>query len=142
MNAGRLEEDEEMKNVQIVGATSSPEKQASAKKKLDDTLKTIREEENEDTLKVVLEAGKKEGDVVDRDDCSFSDSDEDISKAEEPVENVFAKKDFTFMGDEGVMKNDILSKFTNVEQIREYLEDRLGEETMIMAYPLLQEFVS
>lgn len=51
-----------------------------------------------------------------------------------------ADKNFTFMGEEGAMKNDILSKFNNVEQIREYLEDKLGEETMIKAYPVLQDF--
>ncbi len=52
------------------------------------------------------------------------------------------KPDFTFMdnGDGSVF--DQASKFTSVEQYREYLEKELGEEKLMKAYPLLKEFVS
>lgn len=35
-----------------------------------------------------------------------------------------------------------ISKFTSVEQYREFLEKELGEERLMKAYPLLKEFVS
>jgi len=35
-----------------------------------------------------------------------------------------------------------ISKFTSVEQYREFLEKELGEDRLMKAYPLLKEFVS
>jgi hypothetical protein len=35
-----------------------------------------------------------------------------------------------------------ISKFTSVEQYREFLEKELGEDRLMRAYPLLKEFVS
>jgi hypothetical protein len=35
-----------------------------------------------------------------------------------------------------------ISKFTSVEQYREFLEKEIGEEKLMQAYPLLKEFVS
>jgi len=126
-NSGRIENDRELDEIDIAGP-SSPQKQENAKKTFNDTLKTIREEEIEETMKA-----KANEPVVDRDD--FEDSGEEEEKEIRP-----ADKNFTFMGEEGAMKNDILSKFNNVEQIREYLENKLGEDTMIRAYPILQDF--
>ena len=37
---------------------------------------------------------------------------------------------------------DEISKFTSVEQYREFLEKELGEDRLMKAYPLLKEFVS
>jgi len=95
-----------------VGA-SSPEKQEAAKKSFNNTLKTIIEEEIEETMRA-----KKAEPVIDRDD--FEDE-------EEEKKTNFADKNFTFMGEEGVMQNEVLSKFNNVEELREYLENKLGE---------------
>ena len=54
------------------------------------------------------------------------------------------RHDFTFMGgnDETNAAFDQISKFTSVEQYREFLEKELGEERLMRAYPKLKEFVS
>ncbi len=50
---------------------------------------------------------------------------------------------FPFMGNEDANAAfDEISKFTSVEQYREFLEKELGEERLMKAYPLLKEFVS
>lgn len=51
------------------------------------------------------------------------------------------KADFTFMDNDGSVF-DQASKFTSVEQYREYLEKELGEDKLMKAYPILKEFVS
>lgn len=61
-NAGRIEDDKELAEIDVAGP-SSPEKQASAKKNFHETLKTITEEEIEETMKA-----KAAEPVVDRDD--------------------------------------------------------------------------
>lgn len=51
------------------------------------------------------------------------------------------RPDFTFMG--GAQDNQVfdqLSKFTSVEEYRDFLERELGEEKLMKAYPLLKEF--
>lgn len=49
---------------------------------------------------------------------------------------------FTFMGNEGSAALQEISKYTSVEQYRDFLEKELGEEKLMRAYPLLKEFVS
>lgn len=54
------------------------------------------------------------------------------------------RPDFTFMGNDPNNNAvfDQISKFTSVEQYREFLEKELGEEIVMKAYPILKEFVS
>jgi hypothetical protein len=51
---------------------------------------------------------------------------------------------FTFANGNG--NDDLLgqeiSKFTSVEHLRDYLENELGEDKIIKAYPILREFVN
>ena len=44
--------------------------------------------------------------------------------------------------DEASAAFDEISRFTSVEQTREFLEKELGEERLMKAYPKLKEFVS
>ena len=54
-----------------------------------------------------------------------------------------SRPEFTFMGaEEGNALIEQISKFTSVEQYRDFLEKELGEEKLMLAYPLLKEFVS
>ena len=51
---------------------------------------------------------------------------------------------FTFMGGDQQSEAafDALSKFTSVEQYRVFLENELGEDKLMRAYPLLKDFVT
>ena len=76
------------------------------------------------------------------------DREDDIMDEEEPStdanSNNGVRHDFTFMGgnDEANAAFEQISKFTSVEQYREFLEKELGEDRLMKAYPLLKEFVS
>jgi hypothetical protein len=52
-------------------------------------------------------------------------------------------QDFTFAkgNSEDIALEQEISKFTSVEQLREYLEMQLGEEKIMKAYPILKDFV-
>lgn len=68
----------------------------------------------------------------------FEDSSTDVSAAGG------IRPDFTFMGgannNEDKAYMDQLSKFTSVEQYRDFLEKELGEDKLMAAYPLLRDF--
>lgn len=121
----------------------------------DHTLQTIQEEisEAENTFnnskpKKTLPSNAQDapssqdsaaGDSDDRDDDlldSAGESSTDVSSS-----NVI-RQDFTFMGNDNESKAafDQISKFTSVEQYRDFLEKELGEEKLMKAYPLLKEF--
>jgi len=52
------------------------------------------------------------------------------------------RNEFTFMGNEDNSIFEEISKFTSVEQYREFLEKEIGEDKLMRAYPKLKEFVS
>ena len=70
------------------------------------------------------EFDKVVNEVADRDDPD--DFDEELGK------------DFTFV--DGEIAPDLASKMQSIEHIREYLEQELGEETLMQAYPVLRDF--
>ena len=65
------------------------------------------------------------------------DSSTDVSSNNQVVRN-----DFTFMNNEDNSIFEQISKFTSVEQYREFLEKEIGEDKLMKAYPKLKEFVS
>lgn len=38
------------------------------------------------------------------------------------------------------MPTDLVSKMTDIESVRDYLENELGEETLMRVYPILRDF--
>jgi hypothetical protein len=66
-----------------------------------------------------------------------SSTDVSASGSSQPIRN-----DFTFMGNEDNAIFEEISKFTSVEQYREFLEKEIGEDKLMKAYPKLKEFVS
>lgn len=56
--------------------------------------------------------------------------------------DINARPDFTFMGNDpdNARAFEQISKFTSVEQYRDFLEKELGEEKLMKAYPILKEF--
>ena len=53
-------------------------------------------------------------------------------------------QNFTFVKNDpnNVAVLEQISKFSSVEEYRDFLEKELGEEKLMKAYPLLKEFVS
>jgi hypothetical protein len=78
------------------------------------------------------ESEDREDDMVGEDELST-----DISSNNQVVRN-----EFTFMGNEDNSRFEEISKFTSVEQYREFLEKEIGEDKLMRAYPKLKEFVS
>ena len=76
----------------------------------------------------------------DRDDEMIGEDDQstDASVNNQPAPN---RNDFTFMGNEDTSVFEQISKFTSVEQYREFLEKELGDDKLMSAYPILKEFV-
>jgi hypothetical protein len=75
----------------------------------------------------------------DRDDMV---GDDDLSTDMSSNNPQVVRNDFTFMGNEDNSIFEQISKFTSVEQYREFLEKEIGEEKLMKAYPKLKEFVS
>ena len=76
----------------------------------------------------------------DRDDDM--NGEDDLSTTDMSSNNQVVRNDFTFMGNEDNSIFEQISKFTSVEQYREFLEKEIGEEKLMKAYPKLKEFVS
>ena len=106
--------------------------------KFNNTLETVREEENEDTLAQAHvkpknyapgenELPKEEDDRDDLDDEEEESTDSSNSKF----------KDVTFAGQDTPVD---FSKFESIESLRSFLEDELGEESLMKAYPILKDF--
>jgi isochorismate synthase EntC len=90
-------------------------------------------------------AASKSDEEDDRDDNIMDEEEEEPSTDTASSSHDRVKHDFTFMGgnnDETSAAFDQISKFTSVEQYREFLEKELGEERLMKAYPKLKEFVS
>ena len=68
--------------------------------------------------------------------------DEDQSTEMSSNEQQAARNNFTFMGGEEESIFEQISKFTSVEQYREFLEKEIGEEKLMKAYPKIKDFVS
>jgi hypothetical protein len=66
------------------------------------------------------------------------DQSTDASVNNQPAPN---RNDFTFMGNEDTSVFEQISKFTSVEQYREFLEKELGDDKLMSAYPILKDFV-
>jgi hypothetical protein len=66
----------------------------------------------------------------------FEDSSANVPQVSE------VRNDFTFMANDpnSAYVFDQISRFTSVEQYRDFLEKELGEERLMQAYPLLKEF--
>ena len=76
----------------------------------------------------------------DRDDDM--NGEDDLSTTDMSSNNQVVRNDFTFMGNEDNSIFEQISKFTSVEQYREFLEKEIGEDKLMKAYPKLKEFVS
>ena len=76
----------------------------------------------------------------DRDDDM--NGEDDLSTTDMSSNNQIVRNDFTFMGNEDNSIFEQISKFTSVEQYREFLEKEIGEDKLMKAYPKLKEFVS
>ena len=75
----------------------------------------------------------------------MSDSDDDLEDQEESkeVKHDFSKRmDFTFMGSEEEQRKqkEIAKKIKSIQDIRKFLEEKLGQETLYKAYPVLRDF--
>ena len=81
---------------------------------------------------------------VQRDDLSDSDDDLEDDEEESKVQRKdFSKRmDFTFMGskEEQVKQKEIAKKIKSIQDIRKFLEDSLGQDTLYKAYPILRDF--
>ena len=79
----------------------------------------------------------------DRDDMNEESSTEVSSLNSDQGIDQNTRNNFTFMGNdpETNVLFEQISKFTSVEQYREFLEKELGEEKLLKAYPILKQFV-
>ena len=135
-----------------------PKVPAAAKNRIsfDETLQTIAEAQSDaentfaNTKKRATTPGNGQDapiqtqpseDSDDREDMVGDDSTEASSNNQQQEES---KNNFTFMNNdpENASVLEQISKFTSVEQYREFLEKELGEEKLMKAYPMLKEFVS
>ena len=126
-------------------------RRARRAKPASDTLSTIKEDpDNEFTMSrkkrsEMASAASSVASPSAHDGVSTAVEDEpdreDISGLDESVEqsSVDASKMLTFAGRAPTLEDEMLSKNTTLESIREYLEGELGER-IVKAYPVLREF--
>lgn len=123
------------------------------KQYFDHTLQTIQEagSEAEGTFQNTdkVSSMPANGQDMPRVTTEESDDREDMVGDDESSTDVSAtgsqpaiRNDFTFMGNEDNSIFEEISKFTSVEQYREFLEKEIGDEKLMKAYPKLKEFVS
>lgn len=122
------------------------------KQYFDHTLQTIQEAGSEaegtfqNTDKVSSMPGNGQG--TQRENTEESEDREDMVGDDELSTDVstnnqqVVRNDFTFMNNEDNSIFEQISKFTSVEQYREFLEKEIGEDKLMKAYPKLKEFVS
>ena len=90
--------------------------------------------DEQDPLSTGFEA-EFSNEVKNETDVDRDDSEGDFEDAEAIVDAEMKLREFTFFGEQE--DNEFASKMHSIENVREFLEKEIGEDTVVQIYPML-----